>query len=423
MRILPQLLGMAVCISVAGAATSVPRTAKPNWSDIHHEGTAAFQAGNYEGAETIFRFCWASALTDIQHELAANDIAQSMRNEGRDGEARKWFETSLRYWEKSPENSAWAAQSATSLGDVLRGLGEYESSEKVHERALVYPRLADDSRCLVMNAYADLLREEGQFVRAMELFEAVVGMPDVPAKRKMDALVGMGDIKRHNTDYAGAVEDLREAAAIAESAYDVLAQATALRALAQTYMEQKMLAYAEPLLRRANAMLEAGNASSQQRAMALACLGDLYRLEGKFALAEDAWTRTLELERPALGETHPQVALILQQLAELYSKENRNDLAQEYADRSYRMVSSRLGETSPASASALAMLAVVEARGKHLDAAATHFEKSIAALRLTGLGHDRAVGVLLGEYAGVLKGLHRDREAKEVLLQAKSFKK
>src|SRR5579859_1484827 len=62
-----------------------------------------------------------------------------------------------------------------------------------------------------------------------------------------------------------------------------------------------------------------GNPESAPAAIAstLTCIGRYYRMQNKLALAEDALTRALDLERKAFGENHPQVAYIMERLAEI----------------------------------------------------------------------------------------------------------
>ena len=66
-------------------------------------------------------------------------------------------------------------------------------------------------------------------------------------------------------------------------------------------------------------------------------LAELYRSENKLALAEDEWSRALQIDRTVLGEAHPQVAVLMAKLADVYSVRGEFGLAREYAVRVSRV--------------------------------------------------------------------------------------
>ena len=79
-----------------------------------------------------------------------------------------------------------------------------------------------------------------------------------------------------------------------------------------------------------------------------------------------------------------------------------------------------LGVGSPITGLALANLAFVEQRASAFNAASLHYEGAVRTLRQ----HPDQRGALctvLRRYVGLLKAMHRDREAKALATEVKSF--
>ena len=145
-----------------------------------------------------------------------------------------------------------------------------------------------------------------------------------------------------------------------------------------------------------------------------AALAELCRGENKLALAEDEWTRALEIDRPVLGENHPQVAVLMENLSELYSARDEFTRARDYAARASGVMSGAFGESSMAAAAALTNQAVVEQRAGDLAAARAYFERAVAIARAHPESGSFGV-VIMERYAGLLKEMHHSAEAKAVL--------
>src|SRR5665213_1240394 len=82
------------------------------------------------------------------------------------------------------------------------------------------------------------------------------------------------------------------------------------RGLGETWLDQGNIARAEPLLKRALTATESDAGVPRYRvAGALDSLARLYRLEDKRSMAEELWTRELEIDRATLGDDHPRQRL------------------------------------------------------------------------------------------------------------------
>ncbi len=186
------------------------------------------------------------------------------------------------------------------------------------------------------------------------------------------------------------------------------------------------LARAEPLFRRALSIFESNpEAKPDQTASVLSGLADIYRAQNKLALAEDAWSSALKLDRAAFGDLHPQVAFLTEMLADVYSARGERELALDYATRAVEAMKYLFGENTLPTAVALANRATVEQRGLELDAAAGDFEHALLIAREQRRG-ERGNGLLekamTERYAGLLKSMHRNREAKALSASALSFR-
>lgn len=424
-------LSLLVYLNLSAAtATAAEIDSKPastvvsgSWEQVHGAGKGAYAAKDFAQAEALFRKSATLALSTVQRAISANDLGHLLHHLNREKEAKSSFEQALSTWREYSGFGDPAAITALGLADVLRALGDYKGALKIQAEALAYKGITPDTRVALLNAQGDLTRETGTFELSYYLFDEALATPGLADRRKLDALLGMGDLARHFADYAKSTASFQQAEELAEALHNELLTAVAMRGLAQTYVLAGVYARAEPLYRRSLNLLETSHSAPEQIAITLACAGDLYRLEGKLALAEDAWNRTIALETPSLGANHPQVALILQQLAELYSFENRMDLAQTYANNSYRIMSQTLGVNSPAAGAALASVALVEFREQHFEDAAKHYRDALAVLRKAQMGNDTSVAAILDRYSSVLKAMHRNKEAKIAELEAKTIQK
>src|SRR5207245_2686400 len=142
----------------------------------------------------------------------------------------------------------------------------------------------------------------------------------------------------------------------------------------------------------------------------LSCLGGLYRDEGKFSLAEDAWLQALAIERKISGDNHPQTAVILESLAGVYALQKRFTEAADLAARASQIMTDVFGSESLAAAGALATIGYVAQSEKRFEAAASAYGQALMTFRRKGEPSDRNILDTMDRYAVVLASLHRNDE-------------
>jgi tetratricopeptide (TPR) repeat protein len=66
-------------------------------------------------------------------------------------------------------------------------------------------------------------------------------------------------------------------------------------------------------------------------------LGELYTVQGRYAEAEPLYKRALAIMEKARGPYHRNVATVLENMAKLYKKTGRNDEAKQLEERAKRI--------------------------------------------------------------------------------------
>jgi tetratricopeptide (TPR) repeat protein len=307
------------------------------------------------------------------------------------------------------------------LVDSYRDSGDYQAAERVLREWLGSEPVGSESRLMVQNTLADLLREEGRGAEARQLFSQIVDAPGVNLQLRLNALIGLADVDLLRGDWKTSMDEGNTALEIARGEGDTQSEAIVLRGPGRAWLKAGSAARAEPLLRQSLSKLENDTAPPLQIAESLGALAEYYRAGNKLALAEDAWSRALTLKRALLGEAHPQVASLLERLADVYSARGESSLACDYAARAADIMRQWFGEGSPPSAAALANLALAEQRAHALVAAANHYQAAVRALRRSPELLP-TLKIVMQRYAGLLKAMHRDREAKALDTEVKAFR-
>lgn len=393
----------------------------PDWAATHNAALAAFQRGSYEEAVEYFKQCWLLSRSPAQRGISASDLGQTYRRLGRSKEAREWLEHAYDVWRVEPQAGHYLAVAADGLGSVYRDAGDYARAEVLLREALGVPDPDTNSTGRIRNNLGDLLREQGRITEARQLYLDTLQQEDVSSKQRMNALIGLAEIDRQTGDREASAKKWNEVLAIARGQGDELSEAIASRGLASMWLSAGDLARSEPLLRRSLSIMETNpEATPADLANALSGMGLLYRAKNKLALAEDAWSEALQLDRTAFGDVHPRVAFLMELLGEVYSARGENDRARDYATQALEAMRHSLGEDALPTAAAFANRATVEQRARDLDDAAKDYEHALGIARRHP-GSAPLEKALIERYAGLLKIMHRGREAKE-LSAAGSFR-
>jgi tetratricopeptide (TPR) repeat protein len=302
--------------------------------------------------------------------------------------------------------------------------GEYSKAEGSLRAALASAETVEAART-VRNALADLLREEGRLAEARPIYSDVLASTDASPRQKFDALMGVADIDGLTGSRETSTDEWNKAIALGHEMKTPALEADALRGLGMTWLDASNPSRAEPILRRALSMMQDSDAPQTAVAATLACLGRCYRMQNKLALAEDSLTHALDLERKAFGEGHPQVAYIMERLAEVYALRHQFALARDYSNKALHVMRASCGENSGAVVAALVNRASVEQHAQALEAAADNYAAALKIIQGNpGVKSQNPTleMQIIERYAAVLKMIHRDREAKELSAQAKSFR-
>jgi tetratricopeptide (TPR) repeat protein len=330
------LLALAICVSLATTclAEGPADATKTEWATAYEAGLAAARSHSDEHALDLFERSWEISRTSAEQGMSAASLGQNYRSLGHTKEAKQWLERAREAFGREsgndPRQSSKLAITTSSLADLYRTMGDYAGSERLLREALASPSSDSspsseaESRAMLRNNLADLLREEGRSSEAQPLFQQSLDLGAISWRQRVGALIGLAEIDRQNGDWAASINRWNETLEICRREGDERAEAIALRGLGVTWLNSGAGARAEPLLRRGLRMME-DNADMplEEVANAHSSLADLYRSENKLALAEDEWSRALQIDRTVLGETHPQVALLMAKLSEVYSSRIR----------------------------------------------------------------------------------------------------
>jgi tetratricopeptide (TPR) repeat protein len=391
------------------------------WEEVNREGSEAFGNRDFDRALALFERGEDLAATPVQKATTANNRAAALVGLGRHQDAIPWFDHAFELWSGIPGRSEDMADTAFGLVDALRIVGGFPRAEQILRQVLARP-IAGERRSTMLTTLGDLLREQGRLEEARPHFEAVLAIPGISRRRRIEALLGLGDLDRRVRNWPASRHEWSEAAELARADGAPAIEALALRGLGMTFSDSGDFARAEPPLRRSLDFFQRDAATfPRQAASALSCMGQLYRRENKFSLAEQTWLQALDISRRPSGGSHPQTAGIMESLAELYSAEKRFGDAEPLARQALDTMTRTFGAESVPAATALALVARVEQSEKRLEAAADDFA---AALRILSANHalnDTTTVDSMVCYAAVLKALHRVREARQVQAQIKTL--
>ncbi len=427
----------ALAISVSLAASSLaqgstnltpirlgdaaPQKSSSEWRNRYQSATAAGQRHSDEEAAALFEKCWTTSENDEERGLAAEGIGEIDRRLGRISGAKEWLGRARQAFRADPRLSFRLVITVANLADLDRSTGDYSSAEQVLREVLESPLSDANSIAYVRDNLADLLREEGRSKDAQQLFRETLSARDVSAREQAAALIGLADIDRQQGAWGSSIEQWNQVLDISRHERDGAMETIALRGLGSTWLQSGSASRAEPLLRHAMKLVESDpSMPPEEVASAHSALAELYRSENKLALAQNEWSSALEIDRPLLGETHPQVAILMEMLSDVYSARGQFDTALQYASKASEAMICSFGENSMPVAAALTNQAGVEQRANDFDAAARHYDQAIRTARLYP-EHRPLQMTMMVRYAALLKIMHRAREARALLTERNAW--
>lgn len=393
-----------------------------SWDALHDAGFAAFQAEKFDEAITTFEAALPLASDPRQRAATLNDLGNTLRAAGRQAEGAEKLEQAFAAWREADPQSRYAAQTAISLANAQRTLYHYQEAEKTLRLELATRPRENASQAALLNSLGDLLREEVRIVEARDLFSASLKLATGVAGIEIDALIGIADIQRSNSEWPGSIEHWNQAIALSQRTGDKATEAIALRGLGKTYCDMGNLARAEPLLKRALPMFEEIPALRAQSAATLAYLGGIYRDEKKYGMAEATFTRALDLTGGFEHAQGPQAAAVLELLAGICGLEKRFNEGARYAAAALRIMQATFPPDTPPIAGAIGAQAFVEARAGELEAADRDYSEALRIMRLNAIEGSNVGTDYMMERAQILRRLHRSRDAKSLETEIKAFR-
>ena len=192
--------------------------------------------------------------------------------------------------------------------------------------------------------------------------------------------------------------------------------AGALNNLAQLYSEVGRDAEAEPLYKRAIAIME--KVGSSDIAPELTNLAALYQRQGRYDEAEPLFKRALALWERAHGPSHPDVGKALNNLATVYEREDRHADAEPLLRRALVIYQKAAGPENPAVATVLDNIGqVVKSEGRYADAEPPIRQSLLIREKLLGREHPD-VARALNNLADLYEREGRAADAEPLYLRA-----
>lgn len=195
--------------------------------------------------------------------------------------------------------------------------------------------------------------------------------------------------------------------------------AAALNNLGQVYAGQGRDDLAEPLYKRAIALMEKSlGLETPLLSAELTNLAALYQRQGRFTEAEPLFKRALAVSEKGLSREHPDVGRALNNLATLYVKQERQAEAEPLFQRALAIYQKAAGPEHPAVATVLNNIGQVD-RDLDRDAEAEAPIKHSLAIREKALGPDHPdVARSLNNLAGLYEHQRRYAEAEPLYRRA-----
>ncbi|MGY8704419.1 CHAT domain-containing tetratricopeptide repeat protein [Bradyrhizobium sp. 18BD] len=195
--------------------------------------------------------------------------------------------------------------------------------------------------------------------------------------------------------------------------------AAALNNLGQVYAGQGRDDLAEPLYKRAIALMEKSlGLDTPLLSAELTNLAALYQRQGRFAEAEPLFKRALAVSEKGLSREHPDVGRALNNLATLYVKQERQAEAEPLFQRALAIYQKAAGPEHPAVATVLNNIGQVD-RDLNRDADAEAPIKRSLAIREKVLGPDHPdVARSLNNLAGLYEHQKRYADAEPLYRRA-----
>lgn len=161
----------------------------------------------------------------------------------------------------------------------------------------------------------------------------------------------------------------------------------------------------------------------RRAAVSLSRLAQAYAAQSKFVEAEPLYLQALAIYQDVYGENHLDVAVTLNNLGVLHRKHGQYADAKRLLTRALEIKERVLGPENPEIALALTNLATLHLAQREWASAVTLLERALV-IREKQYGRDHPeVAKILQDYAGALRQLGRDSEARAAENRAAALRK
>jgi tetratricopeptide (TPR) repeat protein len=142
--------------------------------------------------------------------MSEASFGQTYSRLGHINEAKEWLERAQQMLSTDPRLASKLAITSSALADLYPTIGDYPGSERLLREALVSPPWDADSRAILRNNLADLLREEGRSSEAQPLFKELIDLEAISWQQRVGALIGVAEIDRQDGDWAAGISRWNE---------------------------------------------------------------------------------------------------------------------------------------------------------------------------------------------------------------------
>jgi tetratricopeptide (TPR) repeat protein len=288
-------------------ALLAPRGASSRLTEAYlRQGDLLTLLKKFDGAERALNTAVRLSKDGADRQLersALRSLGLLRWHQGRHAEALRLAEQALEFDRAFGDDSNILADMAN-IGNVLRGLGEFDRSRAILEEALAMPAVARDpsGHSLLLHNLASVHRACGDLDAALEcLLRADVGMQSLmlPVHRSFH-LTAIAHIRLQQGDVAAALQTYQQAVDLSRRGFYTEALAEALRLLGEVQFGIGENAAAIPNLSEAAGLFaQLENTASQTEVLAKAALAR--ERIGAWREAYDNWRAVLDL-RQALDD-------------------------------------------------------------------------------------------------------------------------
>ncbi|HYE93381.1 MAG TPA: CHAT domain-containing tetratricopeptide repeat protein, partial [Terriglobales bacterium] len=404
------VLTLAVACGGPAVAGAQPDERLASATRLQAEAAAALSGGRPQ--EGIPKAREALALREAVLGPDHRDVAQSaytlgslLRDAGdfRAGLASHRRALAIRERELGPDHLL-TAQSLNAVGFLMHVLGDSSVGRQLLERALqIRERALGARHRTVATSLVDLgvvLAAQGEFAAARTALERALAIRErtLPANDPLTgtALHALGDFLRELGERAAARQHLQRALAIREASGSPSAIASTVQALGALALYDGDFAAARTAFERALGLRERTlGADHPWTATTVNELGVVFLRTGRYREAQAAFERALTIRERAFGPDHPSVAVSLRHLGDLRRRSGDLPAARAALERAVAIYEARVGTDHPATAVTLHALGNVLQEQGDLPGARGRFERALAVReRMYGAAHPNVAATL-----------------------------